>query len=58
MRKHWNEEQIVEIAAIIALFGFLNRWNDTMGTPLEEAPIAAGEKYLGRGGWTPGKHAR
>ncbi len=58
MRMHWSEEQIVEIAAVIALFGFLNRWNDTMGTPLEEAPIAAGEKFLARGGWTPGKHVR
>ena len=58
MRKHWSEDEIVEIVATIALFGFLNRWNDTMGTPLEEKPIAAGEKYLARGGWTPGKHRR
>ncbi len=27
MRKHWTEEQIVEIVGVIALFGFLNRWN-------------------------------
>jgi uncharacterized peroxidase-related enzyme len=36
LRKHWSEEQIVEIVGVIALFGFLNRWNDTMATPLEE----------------------
>jgi uncharacterized peroxidase-related enzyme len=58
MRKHWTEEQIVEIAATIALFGFLNRWNDTMGTPLEAEPMAAGDKYLAGHGWTAGKHAR
>jgi uncharacterized peroxidase-related enzyme len=58
LRKHWSEEQIVEIVATIAIFGFLNRWNDTMGTPLEDKPMAAGEKFLGRGGWTPGKHRR
>ena len=58
LRKHWNEEQIVEIVATIAMFGFLNRWNDTMGTPLEDKPMATGEKYLSRGGWTPGKHRR
>jgi len=58
MRKHWTEEQIVEIVGVIAVFGFLNRWNDTMGTPLEDEPLAAGEKYLARGGWTPGKHRR
>jgi len=58
MRKHWTEEQIVEIVGVIAVFGFLNRWNDTMGTPLEDEPLAAGEKYLARGGWIPGKHRR
>jgi uncharacterized peroxidase-related enzyme len=56
LRKHWSEGQIVEIIATIALFGFLNRWNDTLGTPLEEKAMAAGEKYLAPGGWTPGKH--
>ena len=34
LRKHWTEEQIVEIVGVIALFGFLNRWNDTLATPL------------------------
>jgi uncharacterized peroxidase-related enzyme len=56
MRRHWSEEQIVEIAGVIALFGFLNRWNDTMATPLEDEPIQVGEKFLARGGWSPGKH--
>ena len=56
LRKHWSEEQIVEIVATISLFGFLNRWNDTMGTPLEDKPLAAGDRFLARGGWTPGKH--
>ena len=58
MRKYWSEEQIVEIVGVIAAFGFLNRWNDTMGTPLEDEPLAVGEKYLARRGWTPGKHRR
>jgi uncharacterized peroxidase-related enzyme len=58
LRKHWSEEQIVEIVATIAMFGFLNRWNDTMGTPLEDKPMTDGETFLARGGWTPGKHRR
>jgi uncharacterized peroxidase-related enzyme len=58
MRKHWSETQIVEIAAVVAVFGFLNRWNDTMGTPLEEEPIEVGKKYLAPRGWGVGKHAR
>lgn len=58
MRKYWTEGQIVEIAAVVAVFGFFNRWNDTMGTPLEEEPIHVGEKYLAKRGWSVGKHAR
>jgi uncharacterized peroxidase-related enzyme len=58
LRKHWNEEQIVEIVGVISLFGFLNRWNDTLATPLEDEPIAVGEKFLAGHGWSAGKHAR
>jgi uncharacterized peroxidase-related enzyme len=58
MRKHWSETEIVEIAAVVAVFGFLNRWNDTMATPLEEEPTHVGEKYLAAHGWSAGKHAR
>jgi len=58
MRKHWSEGQIVEIVGVIATFGFLNRWNDTMATPLEAEPIAVGEKFLAPHGWSAGKHAR
>jgi len=56
MRKYWSDEQIVEIVGVIAMFGFLNRWNDTLATPLEDEPMAVGEKFLARHGWSPGKH--
>ncbi len=58
LRKHWNEGEIVEIVAVIALFGFLNRWNDTMATPLEADPVEVGEKHLAGIGWSVGRHAR
>ena len=58
MRRYWSETQIVEIVAVIATFGFLNRWNDTLGTPLEEEPMAIGERFLAPHGWSAGKHAR
>src|SRR5574337_485869 len=32
LKKHFDDGQIVEIVATIALFGYLNRWNDTMAT--------------------------
>jgi uncharacterized peroxidase-related enzyme len=58
LRRHWNDTQVVEILAVIAMFGFLNRWNDTLATPLEEEPIHVGEKFLASHGWTAAKHLR
>jgi hypothetical protein len=58
MKQHWSEGEIVEITALIAYFGFMNRFNDTMATPLEEEPIAVAEKHIARHGWKPGKHAK
>ena len=57
MRRHWSDAQMVEIVGVISLFGFMNRWNDTMATPLEEEPTEVGERYLAKQGWQPGKHA-
>lgn len=56
MKKHWSEDQIVEILGAVCLYGFLNRWNDSMATDLEEAPKSLGDDILTRGGWTGGKH--
>ncbi len=53
---HWNEGEIVEMLGVIALFGYLNRWNDSMGTTLEEGAIESGEQFLGKHGWNKGKH--
>jgi uncharacterized peroxidase-related enzyme len=58
LRKHWSDDQVVEIVAVIAMFGFLNRWNDTFATPLEEHPLEFGEKHLTKHGWDAGKHLR
>jgi alkylhydroperoxidase family enzyme len=58
MRRHWSEAQIVEILGVVGLYGFLNRWNDSMATDLESAPRALGDAVLTRGGWDGGKHAR
>src|SRR5437773_6616655 len=40
LRRHWDDGQIVEMLAVVGLFGFLNRWNDTMATQLEYRPVA------------------
>ena len=56
LRKHWDEGEIVEILGVVALFGYLNRWNDSMGTEMEDGAIESGEKYLKGDGWSVGKH--
>lgn len=58
LRRYWNDGQIVEIVAVIAMFGFLNRWNDTLATPLEDEALAIGEKYFATHGWVAGRHLR
>lgn len=58
LREYWSDGQIVEIVAMIALFGFLNRWNDTLATPIEDEALAVGEKYLAPHGWEAGRHLR
>ena len=38
LSKYYSKKEIVDIVSVISLFGFLNRWNDTLGTALEEVP--------------------
>ncbi|MBC2838086.1 carboxymuconolactone decarboxylase family protein [Robiginitalea sp. SC105] len=56
LHKHWDEGEIVEILGVISLFGYLNRWNDSMGTSIEAGAVESGEKYLSGYGWEKGKH--
>lgn len=56
LRLYWNDGEIVEILGVIALFGFLNRWNDSMGTEIENGAIQSGEKYLKPSGWSTDRH--
>lgn len=57
LREHWNEGEIVEIMGVIALFGYLNRWNDSMGTEIESGAIESGNQFLSKKGWEAGKHS-
>ena len=57
--QRYNEmsNDIVEIMGVIALFGYLNRWNDVMATTLEDDANTSGEDLLKGISWVPGKHA-
>lgn len=56
LRRHWNDDQVVEIIAAISTFGFFNRWNDTLATELESSPLKFAEEHLSGAGWNVGKH--
>ncbi len=54
--KYWNEGEITEMLGVISLFGYLNRWNDSMATTIESGAVESAEQYLGKHGWERGKH--
>jgi uncharacterized peroxidase-related enzyme len=56
LHKHWDDGEIVEMLGVISLVGYLHRWNDSMGTNIEEGAVESGEQYLGKHGWNEGKH--
>lgn len=56
LHEHWDDGEIVEMLGVISLFGYLNRWNDSMGTTLEGDAIESGNQYLGKHGFEVGKH--
>ena len=57
LHEYWNDDEIVELLGVISLFGYLNRWNDSMATTLEEGAIASGESLLAHQGWCVEKHS-
>jgi uncharacterized peroxidase-related enzyme len=57
LRKHFDDEAIAEIVALIAMMSFYNKWNDTMATALEKPPLDMAERLLSKTGWAVGKHA-
>lgn len=54
LRSHFSTEQVVEIGAVIALFGFNNRWNAFMATDIEPQVT----EFLNSNGYKGSKEAR
>ena len=51
LKKYFSDDQIIDIVSVISMFGFLNRWNDTLGTKLEDVPKGFVEEKLKPLGW-------
>lgn len=56
LRVFFDDDQILELVAVISMFGFMNRWNDTLSVPLEQPPLDFAHTHLTASGWTPGRH--
>ncbi|HBK56023.1 MAG TPA: peroxidase [Xanthomonadales bacterium] len=56
LRRYWSDDEIVEMLGVVALFGYLNRWNDSMGTTIETGARDLANDHLAGSGWQPGKH--
>ncbi len=56
LHAHWSDDEIVEILGVVSLFGYLNRWNDSMATTIEDGAFDAASRHLQGAGWEAGKH--
>ncbi len=56
LRDHFDVGEVVELMSVVSLFGWLNRWNDSMATQLEEEPLEFASAVLASHGWVAGKH--
>ena len=54
--EYFSDTQIIEILAVIAVGGYLNRWNDTIATVTDQESIDFANEVLRPVGWEPGKH--
>ena len=55
---HYDPRQMTEIMAVIGMFGFLNRWNDSLATALEDKPFESASALFSADQWQPGPHRR
>lgn len=56
LNSHFNEREKTEIMAVISMFGFLNRWNDSLATELEDKPFESASSLFTADQWQPGQH--
>jgi uncharacterized peroxidase-related enzyme len=59
LRRHFDDDQILEMVAVLALLGFLNRWNDTLATrrgATEVCGVSPGSRWMDCGK-APGSYA-
>lgn len=53
LKKHFSEDAITEMVAVISLLGWLNRWCTTLAVEIEDQALEFGQKHLAVSGWKP-----
>jgi uncharacterized peroxidase-related enzyme len=52
LKLHFTTEEVLEIATVVCMFGWFNRFNSTIKPKLEPEPLAFAEKHLMSVGWS------
>lgn len=58
LEQHYTPAHAEWLALAVAMMGFLNKFMDAAGVPLEEQTMGEVEPVIGASGWEPGKHHR
>jgi alkylhydroperoxidase family enzyme len=56
LEQHFTSAQAAWLALAVAMLGFLNKFMDVLGVPLEEQTSGEVVPVIGASGWVPGKH--
>ncbi len=56
MREYYSDDEIVELLAVVAAAGWLNRWNDSIAVVTDQESVDWASKHLADLGWSGEKH--
>ena len=56
LRAHFTDEEARALIAVVALGGFMNRYNDALATVTDQESVDWATEVLGPVGWDIGKH--
>ena len=58
LSNYYTVRQMTEIMAVISMFGFLNRWNDSLATALKDKPFDSASSLFDESRWRAGQHRK
>jgi uncharacterized peroxidase-related enzyme len=60
LKQHYTSRQIVELLCVVCLFGWLNRFVDSLNVELDESTLGWADEFdlAGKSDWNPAHHLR